>query len=144
MLLAKSDSLLSRQLEYFENRSSHYLDHMFPSRRLGWHNIVVHEIQYLHVCQSDVTDLVLQLFQLLLESGMLLGHFLILLFPLITLLLESLYLALEMAGLDVRLSEPITDVISFNYSLGAVWYCYSARKEGREGIDLVRTSRWLL
>ena len=45
---------------------------------------------------------------------MLLRHLLILGLPLITFLLESLDLALEVSGLDVGLSEPIKAVVSMS------------------------------
>lgn len=54
----------------------------------------------------DVANLVLELLQLLLKGGVLLGHLLVLLLPLVTLVLEGLHLSLEVSGLDVGLSEP--------------------------------------
>lgn len=55
----------------------------------------------------DVANLVLEILQLLLNLGVLLGHLLVLGLPRIALLLESLDLALEVAGLDVGLAEPV-------------------------------------
>lgn len=54
----------------------------------------------------DVANLVLELLQLLLKGSVLLGHLLVLLLPLVTLVLEGLHLSLEVSGLDVGLSEP--------------------------------------
>ena len=54
----------------------------------------------------DVANLVLELLELLLHSGVLLGHLLVLGFPGIALLLEGLDLALEVSCLDVGLAEP--------------------------------------
>jgi hypothetical protein len=54
----------------------------------------------------DVANLGLELFQLLLESVVLLRHLLVLGLPLVTLVLKSLHLSLEVSGLDVGLSEP--------------------------------------
>lgn len=44
--------------------------------------------------------------QVLLQLGVLLGHFLVLGFPLIALCLQCLHLALVVASLDVGLAEP--------------------------------------
>ena len=55
----------------------------------------------------DVGDIGLELLQALLYLGVLLGHLLVLGLPLIALLLESLNLALEVAGLDVGLAKSI-------------------------------------
>ncbi len=49
----------------------------------------------------DGVDLVLEVVELLLHGGVLLGHLLVLGLPLVALLLESLDLPLEVAGLDV-------------------------------------------
>ena len=55
--------------------------------------------------KSNVANLCLEVFQLLLHSGVLLGHLLVLCLPLVTVLLESLDFAFEMAGLDIGLTE---------------------------------------
>lgn len=55
----------------------------------------------------DVGDIGLELLQALLYLGVLLGHLLVLGLPLVALLLEGLNLALEVAGLDVGLAEPV-------------------------------------
>ena len=55
--------------------------------------------------KSNVANLCLEVFQLLLHSGVLLGHLLVLRLPLVTVLLESLDFAFEMAGLDIGLTE---------------------------------------
>jgi hypothetical protein len=56
--------------------------------------------------KSNVADLCLEVIQLLLHSSVFLGHLLVLLLPLITVLLKSLDFAFEVAGLDVGLAEP--------------------------------------
>ena len=55
----------------------------------------------------DGTNLLLQVLQLLLQGGVLLGHLLVLLLPLVALLLEGLDFAFEVTGLDIGLTEPI-------------------------------------
>lgn len=54
----------------------------------------------------DVANLCLELLQLLLDVGVFLGHLLVLALPGIPLGLEGLDFSLEVAGLDVGLSEP--------------------------------------
>lgn len=54
----------------------------------------------------DVANLGLEILQLLLDLCVLLGHLLVLALPLVPLGLESLDFSLEVAGLDVGLSEP--------------------------------------
>lgn len=49
-----------------------------------------------------------QVVEILLQLGVLLRHFLILAFPLITRRLKGLHFALVMAGFNVGLAEPIT------------------------------------
>ena len=58
-------------------------------------------------CRSDVTNLRNEVVELLLGVAVLLGHVLVLLLPLVGGLLESLDLALVVAGLDVGLAEPV-------------------------------------
>ena len=58
-------------------------------------------------CRSDVTNLRNEVVELLLGVTVLLGHVLVLLLPLVGGLLESLDLALVVAGLDVGLTEPV-------------------------------------
>ena|ERR1700761_5320963 len=53
----------------------------------------------------DVAHALFQFLQFLLEVGMFLGHVLVLVLPFIASLLQCLNLALEVAGLDVGLSE---------------------------------------
>lgn len=55
----------------------------------------------------DVSNLGQEVFQLLLCRGILLGHLLVLRLPTVPFRLQGLYFALEVAGLDVRLSEPL-------------------------------------
>ena len=57
--------------------------------------------------RSDVTNLRNEVVELLLGVAVLLGHILVLLLPLVGGLLESLDLALVVAGLDVGLAEPV-------------------------------------
>ena len=54
----------------------------------------------------DGVDLALEILQLLLHGGVLLGHLLVLGLPLIPLLLEGLDFPLEVSSLDVGLAEP--------------------------------------
>lgn len=54
----------------------------------------------------DVANLGLEVLQLLLDRLVLLGHLLVFALPLVPLGLESLDFSLEVAGLDVGLSEP--------------------------------------
>lgn len=56
---------------------------------------------------SDGIDLTLEFLQVLLDLGVLRGHLLVLGLPLISLLFESLNLSLEVAGLNIGLSEPV-------------------------------------
>jgi hypothetical protein len=56
--------------------------------------------------RSDVTDLLDKVIELLLGVGVFLGHLLVLGFPLVAGLLESLDFAFVVAGLDVGLAEP--------------------------------------
>ena len=65
---------------------------------------------------SDVANLGLEVFQFLLDVGKLLGHFLELLLPLITILLKSLNFAFEVAGLDVGLTQPVKISVSVSVS----------------------------
>jgi hypothetical protein len=58
----------------------------------------------------DVANFGLEVVQFLLNVGVFLGHLLELLLPLVTVLLESLDFALEVAGLDVGLAEPVGSV----------------------------------
>lgn len=60
----------------------------------------------------NVSNLVLELLQLLLQIGVLLCHLLILLLPLVAFILKGLDLALEVAGLDISLSEPMIDMLA--------------------------------
>ena len=57
--------------------------------------------------RSDVTNLRNEVVELLLGVAVLLGHVLVLLLPLVGGLLESLDLALVVAGLDIGLAEPV-------------------------------------
>lgn len=57
--------------------------------------------------RSNVTNLRDEVVELLLGVGVLLRHVLVLLLPLVGGLLESLHLALVVAGLDVGLAEPV-------------------------------------
>ena len=56
--------------------------------------------------RSDVTDLLDEVVELLLGVGVFLGHLLVLGFPLVAGLLEGLYFAFVVTGLDVGLAEP--------------------------------------
>jgi len=56
--------------------------------------------------RSDVTDVLDKVFELLLGVGVFLGHLLVLCFPLVAGLLESLDFAFVVARLDVGLAEP--------------------------------------
>jgi hypothetical protein len=56
--------------------------------------------------KSNVANLCLEVIQLLLHGSVFLRHLLIFLLPLITILLEGLDFAFEVAGLDVGLAEP--------------------------------------
>ncbi len=58
-------------------------------------------------CKLNVANLCLEVLQLLLHSGVLLGHLLVLGLPLVTVLLESLDFTFEVAGLDIGLTEPV-------------------------------------
>jgi hypothetical protein len=62
--------------------------------------------------QLDVSDLILELLQLLLQVRMFLCHFFVFLLPLIALILEGLDLALEMSGLDISLSKPVRKLLA--------------------------------
>lgn len=62
--------------------------------------------------QLNVSNLVLELLQLLLQIGVLLCHLFILLLPLVAFILQGLNLALEVAGLDISLSEPVIDMLA--------------------------------
>lgn len=62
--------------------------------------------RYPESANLDVADGDLEVVQVLLQLGVLLGHLLILGLPLVTLRLEGLHLALVVAGLDVGLAEP--------------------------------------
>lgn len=62
--------------------------------------------------QLDISDLILELLQLLLQSCMFLCHFFIFLLPLIALILEGLDLAFEMSGLDISLSKPVIKMLA--------------------------------
>jgi hypothetical protein len=64
------------------------------------------ESVHLQPPRLDVANLLLEVLQLLLDEGVLLGHLLVLGLPLIAIGLEGLNLALEMACLDVGLAEP--------------------------------------
>lgn len=55
--------------------------------------------------KSDVTNLCLEVVQLLLHCGVFLGHLLVLRLPLITVLLKGLDFAFEVASLDIGLTE---------------------------------------
>lgn len=55
----------------------------------------------------DVANLGLEVLQLLLDLRVLLGHLLVLGLPLVSLGLEGLDFSLEVAGLDICLSEPV-------------------------------------
>lgn len=55
----------------------------------------------------DVADLVLEVLELLLEGLVLLGHILVLGLPLVSLVLQGLHLALEVAGFYVSLAKPV-------------------------------------
>lgn len=63
---------------------------------------------------SNIANFLLEVLQLLLHSSILLGHLLEFRFPLITVLLESLNFAFEVAGLYIRLAESV-DFISIMY-----------------------------
>src|SRR5262245_64372877 len=56
--------------------------------------------------RSDVAELLGEVVELLLGVGVLLGHLLILGFPLVARLFEGLHFAFVVAGLDVGLAEP--------------------------------------
>ncbi len=58
------------------------------------------------LCRLDIANFDLELLQLFLETGVLLGHLLVLLLPLVTLVLEGLHLAFKVAGLDIGLTKP--------------------------------------
>lgn len=60
----------------------------------------------------NVSNLVLELLQFFLKIGVLLCHLFILLLPLVALILKGLDLAFEMSGLDISLSEPVTDMLA--------------------------------
>lgn len=66
-----------------------------------------HHVPTASVTNLDVGNIGLELLQALLYLGVLLGHLLVLGLPLVALLLESLNLALEVAGLDVGLAKPV-------------------------------------
>ena len=68
----------------------------------------------------DVAHALLQFLQFLLEVGVLLGHFLVLVLPFIAGLLQGLDFALEVTGLDVGLSEPAMKIstIMLAYDMG--------------------------
>lgn len=55
----------------------------------------------------DVTDLCHKVVELLPGVGVFLGHLFVLGLPLVTRSFESLHFALEVAGLDVGLAEPV-------------------------------------
>ena len=55
----------------------------------------------------DVANLELELLELLLHLGILLGHLLVFGFPLVPLRLEGLDFSLKVSGLDVGLAEPV-------------------------------------
>lgn len=57
-------------------------------------------------------DLVLELLQLLLNGGVLLGHLLVFGLPLVALLFESLNFPLEVASLDVGLPQSEKEAVS--------------------------------
>lgn len=54
----------------------------------------------------DVAYLVLEVFQLLLYSSILLCHLLVFSLPLVSVVLKCLHFAFEMTSLDICLSEP--------------------------------------
>lgn len=54
----------------------------------------------------DIADFLLEIIQLLLEGRVFFGHLLVLGFPLVSLVLEGLYLAFKVAGFYVSLAEP--------------------------------------
>jgi len=56
---------------------------------------------------SDVTQLLCKVVQLLLGLGVLLGHLLVFGLPLVAALLEGLDFAFVVTGLDVGLAEPV-------------------------------------
>ena len=56
---------------------------------------------------SDVANLCLELLELLLDIGVLLGHLFVFGLPCVALGLESLDFPLEVSGLDVRLAKPV-------------------------------------
>lgn len=72
----------------------------------------VKRVFWLRKYNLDVSDLVLELLQLLLQSCMFLCHFFIFLLPLIALILEGLNLAFEMSGLDISLSKPVIKMLA--------------------------------
>lgn len=76
--------------------------------------------------QLDVSDLILELLQLLLQVRMLLCHFFVFLLPLIALILEGLDLAFEMSGLDISLPKPIMKLLA-----GCFGGAGSTRQEAR-------------
>lgn len=63
--------------------------------------------RYPESANLDVADGDLEVVQVLLQLGVLLGHLLVLGLPLVTLRLEGLDLALVVAGLDIGLAEPV-------------------------------------
>jgi hypothetical protein len=63
--------------------------------------------QYPESARLNVADGDLEVVQILLQLGVLLGHLLVLGLPLVALRLEGLHLALVVAGLDVGLAEPV-------------------------------------
>jgi hypothetical protein len=60
----------------------------------------------------NIADGNLQVMQVLLEIGVLLGHFLVFAFPLAVGGLESLHLTLVVTSLDVGLAKPVINSIS--------------------------------
>lgn len=70
-------------------------------------SVVLHRLDCL-----DVANLSLEVLQLLLRSSVLLSHLLVLSLPLVTFGFEGLDFAFEVAGLDIGLAEPISQVLA--------------------------------
>lgn len=76
----------------------------------------------------DVANLSLEIIQFLLYLGVLLGHLLVLLLPLIAILLEGLDFALKVASLNIGLTESGDASVSLRISLHCSQLAYQYAK----------------
>jgi hypothetical protein len=80
---------------------------MHPIHHLNEQINIYHQSTLLHDKNHlNVSNLSLEIIQFLLNSSIFFGHLLVLRLPLVAVLLEGLNFTLEVAGLDIGLTEP--------------------------------------